>query len=58
MLRVGIIGYGVVGKAISHTLSKSYKVVLFDDKKSNFKRNEAGLIWSSGCISEIRARRR
>ena len=29
-MKIGIIGYGVVGKAVAHTLSKKYKIVKFD----------------------------
>ena len=29
-MKIGIIGYGVVGKAAAHTLSKKYKIVKFD----------------------------
>ncbi|MBN22552.1 MAG: hypothetical protein CL678_14815 [Bdellovibrionaceae bacterium] len=29
-MEIGIIGHGVVGKAISHTLSKKFKLVIFD----------------------------
>ena len=29
-MKVGIIGFGVVGKAISNTLSKAYGIVPFD----------------------------
>ena len=29
-MKIGIIGYGVVGKAVVHTISKKYKIVKFD----------------------------
>jgi UDPglucose 6-dehydrogenase len=29
-MEIGIIGYGVVGKAVAHTISKKYKIVKFD----------------------------
>ena len=43
MVRIGIIGYGVVGKAAENTLMKKYDIVKFDkfqklDKFESFKR--------------------
>ena len=29
-MRIGIIGYGVVGKAIDYTLSKRYNIIKYD----------------------------
>ena len=29
-MNIGIIGYGVVGKAVSNTLSKKYNIIKFD----------------------------
>ena len=29
-MKIGIIGFGVVGKAVMNTLSKKYKIVIFN----------------------------
>jgi len=39
-MKIGIIGYGVVGKAISETMSKHYEIVKYDKYSNHDKFNE------------------